>query len=202
MNAFGRPPRRTVLLLDAAVVAWLAVWLVAGVLVAREVEELNELTETMEVAAGAIEETGDVLRTVGNVPFIGGQVTELAERIQRTGARTRQSAAESRDTVSSLSRLLGVSVAAMPILLLLLLYLPLRLLWRREAESIRRALRRDPSDAVLDEFLARRAVLSLPYARLRRLTENPWRDLEDGRHAALADAELARLGIRRPPQRR
>ena len=197
MSAFARPRQSTVRLLDGAVAAWVILWVLVGLGVAREVQELNELAETVELAAGAIEETGNVLNTIADVPFIGGGVAELAERIERTGISARRSAAESRASVRSLSRVLGASVALMPSLLLLALYLPLRLLWRREADAIRRALRRDPRDERLDEYLARRAAATLPYGELRRLTEDPWQDLAERRFRTLADAELARLGIRR-----
>jgi len=195
----ARPQQSTVRLLDVLVVLWVALWVAVGIGVAREVESLNELAETLELAAGAIEETGTVLETIADVPFVGGGVQELAERIEQTGVSARRSAAESRESVRSLSRLLGASVAVMPSLLLLGIYLPLRLLWRREAEAIRAALRRDPPDEQLDEYLARRATAALPYARLRAVSDDPWRDLRERRFRALADAELARLGIRRPP---
>ena len=52
----------------------------------------------------------------------------------------------------------------------------------------RARFRRSPETlACLDEFLARRAVQNLPYHRLRAVSENPWRDLEEGRYRALAD---------------
>jgi hypothetical protein len=48
--------------------------------------------------------------------------------------------------------------------------------------------------------LARRALVHLPFHVLRRISDDPVRDIADGRHAALADAELEWCGIR-PPRR-
>jgi hypothetical protein len=193
-----RPSRRTILLLDVVTAAWVLVWIVVGVLLAREVRELTELSATLEQTAGAIEETGGALHQVADLPFIGGQIAAFAERVEETGARTRRSATETRESVESLSRALGTVVALMPALLLLALYLPVRVLWHRESAAVRRALRRDPSSAALQEFLARRAAATLPYRELQRISENPWRDLQEERYERLADAELARLGVRRP----
>jgi hypothetical protein len=38
----------------------------------------------------------------------------------------------------------------------------------------------------------------VPYAQLRRVSRQPWRDVEQGRHEHLAAAELRRLGLRPP----
>ena len=46
--------------------------------------------------------------------------------------------------------------------------------------------------------LARTAVRRVPYAQLRRISAQPWQDLERGRHRDLAAAELRRLGLRVP----
>ena len=44
---------------------------------------------------------------------------------------------------------------------------------------------------------ARRAADVLPWDRLRVISADPWRDIANGEYRALADAELARLGLRR-----
>ena len=86
--------------------------------------------------------------------------------------------------------------------LVVLLYLPMRLSWRRQVQALRRALRGAPDDRTVDGFLAWRAVLNLPYDRLREVSTDPWSDLEAGRYRKLGDAELRRLGIDRPAARR
>ena len=50
-------------------------------------------------------------------------------------------------------------------------------------------------DPGVEEFLARRAIEALGYHRLRRLSPAPWADVEAGHRAALAAAELRRLGL-------
>ncbi len=52
-------------------------------------------------------------------------------------------------------------------------------------------------DVGLESFLAHRAAHHLSYRRLRKVTEEPWSDLEAGRYDALARAELHRMGVAR-----
>jgi hypothetical protein len=50
---------------------------------------------------------------------------------------------------------------------------------------------------LLLELLARRALLSRSYADIRAVTEEPFRDLDEGRFRPLAELELRRLGLDR-----
>jgi hypothetical protein len=200
---FPRTPRRsTRVLLDLALLLWVAVWIVVGLWVGREVKGLTDLSRTVIAAGLALEEAGGALQTLDDLPFVGEDVSGVGERTERAGESARLSGRSSRESIESLSVLLGVSIAVAPTLPLLLLYVPMRLAWRRQVQAVRRALRAAQDDPAVDEFLAWRAVLNLPYDRLREVSSDPWRDLEAGRHRKLGDAELRRLGIDRPPGRR
>ena len=50
----------------------------------------------------------------------------------------------------------------------------------------------------VDEVLARRALVHLPYRRLREISDDPIADLRAGRHEALAAAELEWFGLAVP----
>jgi hypothetical protein len=195
---FPRPPRGAILLMDAALLGWIVAWIILAGAVAREVDGLTRLSGTVVLAGGALEQTGDLLGSFDRVPFLGDQVGEVSEQIRRTGRSARRNAAASRESIENLSVLLGVSIALIPTLPLLGVYLPLRVRWRRERRAIRRALRRRDGAPMLEQYLARRAVQTLPYDRLRAISADPWRDVAEGRFTVLADAELARLGLRRP----
>jgi hypothetical protein len=196
--AFPRAGARLIRVLDVAAVVWMATWIVLGFLVAREVRHLRELSDTVVVAGVAVEETGDLLASLEGVPFVGSQVGDVAERVREAGRSARASGADSRDSTQNLSVLLGLSIGLIPTLPLLGLYAPLRVAWTRETRAVRRALATRPSDPVLTEFLARRAVATLPYQELQAVSPDPFRDLEEGRFEALADRELERLGLSRP----
>jgi hypothetical protein len=196
--AFPRPSARLIHLLDVAAILWLAGWIVLALFVGREVRDLRELSDTVVTAGVAVEDTGTLLGSLQDVPFIGGQVGDAAARVREAGESARISGRDSRQTTENLSVLLALAIGLIPTLPLLGLYAPLRLTWTRESLTIRRSLASAPHDRVRDEYLARRAVMNLSYRDLQAVSANPFRDLEEGRFDALADRELQRLGLRRP----
>jgi hypothetical protein len=190
------PGVRLIRALDVAVAVWVVAWIVLALLVGREVRDLRELSDTVVVAGIAVEETGDLVESLGSVPFVGGRVGEVADRVRTAGRSAQASGRDSRDSTENLSILLALSIGLIPTLPLLGLYAPLRVTWTREARAVRRALASGSADPVLKEFLARRAVLNLPYQKLRAVSPDPFRDLEEGRFDELAARELERLGLR------
>ena len=200
--AFPRSEARLIHALDVAVVLWVAGWIVLALLVGREVRNLRELGDTVVLAGVAVEDTGDLLATLDDVPFIGGRVGDVAKEVQEAGASARESGRESRDSTDDLSVLLALSIGLIPTLPLLGLYAPLRIAWTRDARAIRRALAERPADPTLNEFLARRAVANLSFDELRAVTMDPYGDLAAGRFGALSDRELQRLGLRRRIERK
>lgn len=200
--AYPRPPRRLLVVLDLVLLAWIAAWIYVGVAVGREVKELGRLSTTVSLAGGALVQTGDVVGSLGSVPFVGDDVGEVADRLRETGRSAQRNARVSRRSVEDLSILLGLSIGLIPTVPLAVLYVPLRVRWRREASTIKRALSRDPPDTALEGYLALRAAQNLPYERLRAVSDDPAADIAQGRTQALAQAELERLGLRRPRRSR
>jgi hypothetical protein len=194
--AFPVPGVRLIRILDASVAVWIVAWVVLALLVGREVRDLRQLSDTVVVAGVAVEETGDLVDSLGSVPFVGGSVGEVADRVRAAGQSAQASGRDSRDSTHNLSILLALSIGLIPTLPLLGLYAPLRVTWTREARAVRRAVAAGSADPVLMEFLARRAALNLPYQELRAISADPFRDLEEGRFDALAARELERLGLR------
>ncbi len=176
-------------------------WILLAFAIAREVRGLGELSDTVDVAGVATEETGRAVRLLERLPFVGEDLDRVGVRAEEAGASARASGRSSRESIEDLSILLGLAIALLPILPALALYLLFRIGAAREAAAVRRGLRDVGDDPLFREFLARRAVQHLPYRRLRKVSVNPWRDLEAGDHAALARAELERLGIEFPRER-
>jgi hypothetical protein len=193
--AFPRPGARLIHALDVLVVVWLAGWVVLALFVAREVRDLRQLSDTVVVSGVAVEQTGDLIGSLSRVPFVGSQVSDVADRVREAGRSAQASGRESRDSTTDLSILLALAIGLVPTVPLLGLYTPLRITWTRESRAVRAALRNDPRDVKLTEFLARRAVATLPYHELRAVSADPFGDLADRRFEALAGLELARLGV-------
>ncbi len=92
----------------------------------------------------------------------------------------------------------GVGVGLLPAALVLMLYLPVRLAWRRDVAAVRAGLAASGGEPGFESFLAHRALAALPWDALSAIHGDPWRALGDGDVRALAAAELERLGLRRP----
>ena len=193
--AYPTPNVRLIRLLDLAVALWLVGWVVLAILVAREVRDLRQLSDTVVVAGAAVEDTGDAVALLGTVPFVGERVGEVAEEVRAAGRSAQASGRDSRSSIDDLSVLLALAIGLVPTLPLLALYAPLRIAWSRDSRAVRRALAEREPDPLLLELLARRALLSRSYADIRAVTEEPFRDLDEGRFRPLAELELRRLGL-------
>jgi hypothetical protein len=190
-----RPGARAQIAIDLALALWTAGWLWMGVAVAREVRGIGEVGDTVSRLGTAMTEVGTL---VAALPLIGGEVAEPAAAVSDAGREAVASARGARSSANRVSVMLGVSIALIPSSPVLLLYVPRRVALQRERRALRRAISGGRSPE-LDELLAERAVVHLPYHRLRRVSADPRGDLRDGHHAALADAELAWFGVLEPP---
>jgi hypothetical protein len=195
--AFPTAGARLVRVLDVVAVLWVVLWIVLALLVGREVRDLRDLSDTVVTAGLAVEQTGGLVRKLDNVPFLGDQVSGVAQQVEEAGRSAQESGRDSRDSTEDLSVLLALCIGLIPTLPLLGLYLPLRWAWTHDARAVRRAFRSRPNDPLLIEFLARRAVINFSYDHLLSASDQPYRDLEEGRYDALARLELERLGIQR-----
>ncbi|HET8757539.1 MAG TPA: hypothetical protein VFM58_16085 [Solirubrobacteraceae bacterium] len=189
------PPAQ--LALDAALALWTIAWVWMGFAVAHEVRGIADLSDTVGSVGRAVTTVGGALR---DLPLVGDQLAAPADELDRAGRDAVSSAVSARSSARRVGTLLGVSIALIPTLPLIAIYVPGRIAATRERRSLRRAVASGRSPA-LDELLARRALVHLPYHRLRRLSRDPLGDLRAGRHAALADAELEWHGIGRPRRR-
>jgi hypothetical protein len=178
------------IVVDVLVALWMAWWLVAGIVVGHEVRRLASVSETAGQLGHAVIDVGDAVR---GLPLVGDQIGGSVHAAGQDAVDTAESAAARTRRVGVL---IGAAIALIPNLPLILFYLPRRLAAERERHALRRALADGPREHV-EEILARRAIAHVPYYRLRQVSADPAADLHAGRHAALAAAELERLGMRR-----
>jgi hypothetical protein len=192
---------RWIRVLDATLVAWIAVWIWLGIAIGHEVSNLSSMSDTAVTAGRAVQVTGQALKNLEQLPFVGERIASVDRQIEAAGASAVASGQQGRDSIERLAVLLSVAIAVIPSVPILALYVPFRVSRFRDVRTIGRAARRAGSDPAFEEFLARRAAENLPYHRLREVTPNPWRDLEEGRFRPLARAELTRLGLERLARR-
>jgi hypothetical protein len=188
---------RAVRILDVVLVVWIGVCIWMGVAIGHEVSSLRSLSDTVVTAGQAVRETGQALKNLEGIPFVGDRIAAIQRQIAEAGNSAVVSGQQSRGDIQDLSFLLAFAIAVIPSVPVVALYLPFRVSRVLDVRTIRRASRLSASDPAFEEFLARRAAEHLSYHRLREVSPNPWRDLEEGRYRALAKAELSRLGLER-----
>ena len=181
------------LLGDLAVLVWVAAWVAAGLALYRLVEKLAGPGRTLEQAGAAF--AGDVSglqEQVGRVPAVGDDLQEPFGRLGGLGRTLVEAGQAQQEVVHQLALFLGVVVAAAPVAALLVVWLPRRVAWAREAGAASR-LRLAGADL---ELFAIRAVANRPLRQLRRVTPDPAGALRAGDYEGLAALELQSLGLR------
>ena len=200
--AAGRRPHvsaRTIRTLDVTIVVWIVLWLFLGVFVGRAIWGVGAIADPVIRNADGLSQTAAGFERLRSVPLIGGVLGGAVGGVAGTADKARAEAQSVKDKVHAAGVVVGCLIAVGPALVALLIYLPVRLPWRRDVAAIRAALARDPDDLVLQRYLADRALEGLPYDRLRELSDDPWLDMQSGRAQRLAQAELIRLGLAPSP---
>jgi hypothetical protein len=186
---------RTSRTIDVILVLWLLLWCAIGYTLGRTVNELSGLSDGVIGAGEGVSDAAGALGDFADVPLIGGGIDAIAERIHAIGQGTVQKGEASKDAIFNVSLLIGLVIALGPTIPLLAVWLVIRAPLARERRRIGKAL--DAGDTGLDGYLALRAATRFPYSRIAGVTNDPWGDLQAGRHTALASMELTRLGLTR-----
>ena len=183
---------------DLAVLAWTAAWVAAGVALYRLVEKLAVPGARVEQAGSSFAgDVAEIQEKVGRLPVVGGELQDPFGRLAGVGRTLAAAGVTQQEVVHQLALWLGVVVAVIPIVALLLVWLPHRVSWAREAGAASR-LRMDGTDL---ELFAIRAVANRPLRDLHRVSPDPAGDLRAGDYQALADLELRALGLRAQQRR-
>ena len=113
-----------------------------------------------------------------------------------SGRELADAAAAFQDSVAQAANILGLLVALVPMVVVLLLWLPRRIAWIVEATA---ATRLDRLGSTSSDLLAVRALARQPLRRLAALPPGVvtgWRDGDPAAAEALAALELRELGLR------
>lgn len=135
---------------------------------------------------------------VGDLPLVGADVRGPLDQAASSTETLVRAGQDLQTAVGRLALLLGVLIAAVPILLMLVVWLPARLRFARRAGAARRFV---DADADLDLF-ALRAMAGQPMHLLARISDDPagaWRRGDADVVRALAALELRSVGLRLPP---
>ncbi len=187
---------------DLFVVAWIYVWVQAGFFVQRLVLQLDALAQGVIKAGTTFD---NWIRSFDQAVPAG--VPYLSDFLHRTAAALKTHSGDSlisagqagSHAVHLLALILAIVVASIPIILLLMIFLPkrVRLIYDMQGVhvTLRRALAQPELTQQMLEILAGRAIYTLPYHRLLAYSRNPAEDWYLRRFEPLARAELEQHGL-------
>ena len=180
----------------------LVVWVIAWALVARAVHDATMLLarpgeELSRAGSGLAERMRDAGSAVDGAPFIGDQLEAPFQGAGDAADEVAGAGAAQVEAVEQLATWLSLAIGAIPILVLLAVYVPLRWRFVREATAGQRFI---DSAADLDLF-ALRALAQQPMHRLATVSHDPagaWRRRDEEVVRRLALLELRDVGLRPP----
>lgn len=203
MNLYADlPARRTRQLLgDLLLVLWVIVWVKLALVVRDATLALAAPGRQIEDAAtGLAGRLRDAGAAFSEVPLVGDEARAPFDGAATAAGQIADAGAAQVEAVQSLAFWLGLSVAAVPILLVALAYLPLRWRFVRTATAGRRFMDSADGGDRLDLF-ALRAMVNQPVHRLATVTPDPveaWCRGDADVVRALARMELRAMGLRPP----
>jgi hypothetical protein len=193
------PARRTgQVLVDVLVLVWVVAWVRAG-------QGLHDATLRLAGPGRQMESAGTGLSAnlrsasdqVDGVPLVGDKLRAPFDAAGRAAGQLTAAGREQQSAVGHLAVVLGLCIAAIPILVALAIWLPRRVRFARRAGAAQRFI---DADADLDLF-ALRAMAVQPMPALARVSPDPvgaWRRGERDVVRALALLELRAVGLRPP----
>jgi hypothetical protein len=189
--------RRTFqLVVDLMFVAWLVMWVWIGLVVHDGTMALAAPgRQTDESASALASQLRDAGGRLDAVPLIGDEVATPFDKAADASDGLAAAGRSSVDAVEKLAFVLGLSIALIPILVVMAFYLPGRLRFIREATA---GLKFIDSADDLDLF-ALRALTNQPMRVLAKVSGDPagdWRRQDPVIVRKLAELELKDVGLR------
>jgi hypothetical protein len=183
------------LLTDIVIVIWVYLWVRAGIWVHDMVEKLAVPGQKLQSAGGGIADNlADAGGKIGQVPLVGDQLVKPVNGAASAARAIAEAGRQQQEIVDQLALVLAILAVALPMALVLFLWLPLRLRWMRRA-GVATSVRGEPAGR---DLLALRALATRPLNELAKLGPDiaqSWRNGDAEAVDALAALELRRLGL-------
>lgn len=199
-DVYGR--RFTWMLADVAIVALIYLSVRAGLWVNNLILQLDALAQGVINAGKTFDSwIRSFEQGIPNgVPYLSDFLHKTAQALKaHSGDSLISAGLAGSHGIHLLALILGVIVAAIPILFGLMIWLPRRLRlitdMRGVHVTLKRALAQPELTPQMLEILAGRAIYTLPYNRLLAYSQNPAEDWYLRRFEPLARAELERHGL-------
>jgi hypothetical protein len=190
-------PRRTrQIIADILAIVAIAAWVWLGVTVFQLVMNLSTFGQQMEDAGAGFRQTmTEVGDNLGGVPLIGGGIRVPFDGASEAGGALEAAGQSQQVAVSQLATGLGVGIAALPILMILLLWLVPRIRFIRKSSRARAIVK---AEAGID-LLALRALATQKISALTAVSPDAmaaWRRGDEAVMRSLAQQELKSAGVR------
>ena len=194
------PRRARQIVADLVALGLIAAWVWLGVTVYTLIENLATFGVQMQSAGAGFRETmTEVGDTLGGIPLIGGGIRVPFDGASDAGGALEAAGQSQQVAVNQLATVLGIGIAALPILTILLLWLLPRLRFARRASRAQRLVK---GGAGVD-LLALRALATQSIPALEAVDADAmaaWRRGDDAVMRKLAALELRSAGVRAPDQ--
>ncbi len=200
MGIYARRPGRLVgqIAADLFMIGWTVLWWFVGRGVERAVADVaGPARSTRESTRNLAVQVAQAAEQAGRVPGIGGDLRRPFDDVVRSLDGVVTSADQQVAAIERAALVLGWSVFVIPVLLLLVVWLPRRVRFYVRARAARRFIDAQPD---LDLF-ALRAMVVQPMHVIARISDDPvsaWRRGDRAVINALAEVELRRSGLRVP----
>jgi hypothetical protein len=183
---------------DLLFLLWILVWIQMAVVVREATLALaapgRQIQEAGTGLAGRLRDAG---ATVDDIPLVGDEARAPFDGAGDAAMRIADAGAAQVEAVQTLAFWLGITVATVPILIVVAVYVPPRWRFVRAATAAKRF-----RDSVTDlDLFALRALAGQPVHRLAKVSADPagaWRAGDADVVRALAALELRGLGLAAP----
>ncbi|WP_435972555.1 hypothetical protein [Streptomyces sp. Qhu_M48] len=186
------------MLFDLIAVALIAAAVWAALVVRETIMLLAEPGRKVESSGDSLaEELGNAGDAASDVPLIGGVLKKPLQSAADASSGFADAGVSLQETVSQVANVITTALIVIPVLFVLLLWLPPRLLWIRRSSTLRR-LAEAPGGA---DLLALRALTGPP-SSLARLPAPPggwaeaWRQGDPQAITDLSRVALQHIGLR------
>lgn len=200
MGFYARPSWQLVrqVVSDLFMVVWTVLWWQISRFAAGSVSAIaTPARETARAASRLRDDFSSAAQTASGVPLAGGELRKPFDSAAGSMGDVVTAANQQVQTIEQVAVLVGILVVAIPVSLLVAVWLPRRLRFRAESVAARRFI---DAPADLDLF-ALRAMANQPMASIARISDDPvaaWRAGDQRVIRELADLELRRSGLALP----
>ena len=184
------------LLTDLLVIVWIYLWVRLGMMLFDLIQKLAVPGQKLEGAGNGLAENFDnVGKRIDDLPGAGNAIAAPFQQAAEAARSIANAGRDQQDIVNDLAWVTSLMLVAIPLAVVLFVWLPLRVRWVRRASAASRLRGVDSGR----DLLALRALATQPLGRLMKVDPQiaaAWRRGDPHAVEALARLELRSLGLR------